>query len=176
MLLLLLRATALGLLVLAFTRPFLRRAARLDSGDVERRRIAVLIDTSASMRRGDLWPRAKALADRVIAGCRPADQLALFSFDASSRPLLGFATANDPLGPWTDDFAQHGPYVLKGLPGQVIGPGHNSVVLGPDDQTLYVVYHAWDAGKTARRLCIDPLIWTHDGPRCDGPSYQPREM
>ncbi len=37
---------------------------RLDFGDVERRRIAVLIDTSASMRRGDLWPRAKALADR----------------------------------------------------------------------------------------------------------------
>jgi GH43 family beta-xylosidase len=94
----------------------------------------------------------------------------------SSNYGVGFATANDPLGPWTDDFAQHGPYVLKGVPGQVIGPGHNSVVLGPDDQTLYIVYHAWDAGKTARRLCIDPLIWTHDGPRCDGPSYQPREM
>src|SRR5437763_1512777 len=47
---------------------------------------------------------------------------------------VGFATATDPAGPWRDDFAQHGPYVLKGLPEKVIGPGHNSVVLGPDDK------------------------------------------
>jgi hypothetical protein len=90
LLLLLLRATALGLLAFAFARPFLRQAARLGLGDAERRRIAVLIDTSASMRRGDLWPRAKALAEEVIAGCRPDDQLAVFAFDVSSRPLLGF--------------------------------------------------------------------------------------
>jgi beta-xylosidase len=89
---------------------------------------------------------------------------------------VGFATADDPLGPWRDDFAQHGPYVLKGVEGKVIGPGHNSVVLGPDDKTLYIVYHAWDAGRTARRMCIDPLTWTHDGPRCDGPSTAPREI
>ena len=83
LLLLLLRAAALCLLAFAFARPFLRQAARLDFGDVERRRIAVLIDTSASMRRGDLWPRAQALASKVIADCRPADQLAVFSFDAT---------------------------------------------------------------------------------------------
>jgi len=90
LLLLALRAAALCLLAFAFARPFLRQAARLDFGDVERRRIAVLIDTSASMRRGDLWPRAVALAKSAIAECRPADQLAVFSFDATSRPLLGF--------------------------------------------------------------------------------------
>jgi beta-xylosidase len=89
---------------------------------------------------------------------------------------VGFARASDPLGPWRDDFAQHGPYVLKGIAGKVLGPGHNSVVLGPDDQTLHIVYHAWDAGRTARRMCIDPLIWTHDGPRCDGPSVGEREL
>ena len=49
-----------------------------------------LIDTSASMRRGDLWPRAQALAGQVIADCRPTDQLAVFAFDATARPLLGF--------------------------------------------------------------------------------------
>jgi hypothetical protein len=89
-LLLLLRATALGLLVLAFTRPFWREAAQLDAGDVGRSRVALLIDTSASMRRGDLWTRARALADQVIDGCGPADQLALFAFDTATRPLLGF--------------------------------------------------------------------------------------
>ncbi|MFI5455504.1 MAG: BatA domain-containing protein [Isosphaerales bacterium] len=90
LLLLALRAAALCLVAMAFARPFLRQAARLDYGDVERRRIAVLIDTSASMRRGDLWPRAVALARKVIADCRPGDHLAVFSFDATSRPLLGF--------------------------------------------------------------------------------------
>jgi GH43 family beta-xylosidase len=83
---------------------------------------------------------------------------------------LGFAVADHPLGPWTDNFAKYGPAVLKGIPGKVIGPGHNSIVLGPDNHTQYVVYHAWDLAKTARRMCVDPLVWTEDGPRCDGPS------
>ena len=89
-LLLLLRATALSLLVFAFARPFLRQAAQLDFGDVPQRRIALLIDTSASMRRGDLWSRAQALAGQVLGECRPTDQLAVFAFDATFRPLLSF--------------------------------------------------------------------------------------
>jgi hypothetical protein len=98
LLLLLLRVAALCLLAFAFARPFLRQAARLDFGDQERRRIAVLIDTSASMRRGDLWPRAIASARKVIADCRPADQLAVFAFDAATHPLLSFheSTTLDP--------------------------------------------------------------------------------
>jgi beta-xylosidase len=83
---------------------------------------------------------------------------------------VGFAVADHPLGPWRDDFAKHGATVLKGDAKQIIGPGHNSVVLGPDDQTPFVIYHAWDQARTARRMCIDPLKWTPDGPRCDGPS------
>jgi arabinan endo-1,5-alpha-L-arabinosidase len=89
---------------------------------------------------------------------------------------IGFATATDPLGPWLDDMARHGPTVLKGAAPKVIGPGHNSVVLGPDDRTLFCIYHAWDQGHTARRMCIDPLIWTADGPKCDGPSTEPRTI
>jgi hypothetical protein len=88
--LLLLRAAALGLIAFAFARPFLRQAARLDFGGGERRRVAVLLDASASMRRGDLWARAKALADEAIVSGRPDDQLALFAFDTAARPLLGF--------------------------------------------------------------------------------------
>jgi hypothetical protein len=89
-LLLLLRATALGLLAFAFARPFLREAARLNFGEVGRRRVALLVDTSASMRRGDLWKRARGAAEEVIAGSRPDDQLAVFAFDGSTRPLLSF--------------------------------------------------------------------------------------
>ncbi len=90
LLLLLLRAAALCLLAFAFARPFLREAARLGFSDVERRRVAVLIDTSASMRRGDLWARALEMANKVIADRRPADQLAVFSFDVQTQPLLSF--------------------------------------------------------------------------------------
>ena len=84
------RAAALGLLAFAFARPFLREAAQLDFGDVDQRRIALLIDTSASMRRGDLWPRAQALAGQVLDDCRPTDQVAVFAFDATCRPVLSF--------------------------------------------------------------------------------------
>jgi hypothetical protein len=89
--LLLLRALAIGLLALAFARPFLRETASLNLADVERRRDLVLIDTSASLRRGDLWPRAKALAEAAITAARPGDQLAVYAFDSSTRPLLTFA-------------------------------------------------------------------------------------
>lgn len=89
-LLLLLRAAALALLAFAFARPFLREAAALDFGDVDQRRIALLIDTSASMRRGDLWSRAQTLARQVLDDCRPTDQVAVFAFDATCQPLLGF--------------------------------------------------------------------------------------
>jgi hypothetical protein len=89
-LLLLLRVTALGLLAFAFARPFLRAQSSLDFGGPVQQRIAVLVDTSASMRRGDLWPRAQALVNRVLDDCRPDDQLAIFAFDDRFRPLLSF--------------------------------------------------------------------------------------
>jgi GH43 family beta-xylosidase len=83
---------------------------------------------------------------------------------------VSYGVAEHPLGPFRDEWSREGPTVLRGIPGQVIGPGHNSVVLGPDDKTQFVVYHAWDVAQTARRMCIDRLLWTPDGPRCDGPT------
>ena len=79
------------LLAFAFARPFLRQAARLG---LRRRR-------AAADRRADRHQRQHApgrplaegegpMPDEVIAGCRPADQLAVFAFDAPTRPLLGF--------------------------------------------------------------------------------------
>jgi arabinan endo-1,5-alpha-L-arabinosidase len=88
---------------------------------------------------------------------------------------IGFAVADHPLGPWRDDFAEHGPYVLRATE-EVLGPGHASVTVAPDGRTLMLVYHAWDQARTARRLCVDPLLWTADGPRCDGPSTSERAM
>lgn len=87
---------------------------------------------------------------------------------------VGYGVAEHPLGPWRDEWAHESASVLQGTT-QVVGPGHNSVVVGPDGHTPFVVYHAWDVDKTARRLCIDPLQWTDDDrPQCVGPSNEPR--
>lgn len=97
LLLLLLRAAVLVLLGLAFMRPFFRQDAAADAGG-SGRRVVVLIDTSASMRRGDLWKLAVAKADAAISECRPADHVAVFAFDRTVRPVMGFAEA-DQLDP-----------------------------------------------------------------------------
>lgn len=89
---------------------------------------------------------------------------------------VSYAVADNPLGPWRDEWSREGPAVLRGIEGKVLGPGHNSVIRGPDGGTLFVVYHAWDPQRTARRMCIDPLIFTPDGPRCEGPSTEPRPL
>jgi len=74
------------------------------------------------------------------------------------------------MGPY-HQLDESGPSVLRGVEGHVIGPGHNSFVLGPDGKTDFAVYHAWDTHKTARRLCLDPLQWTPDGPKVLGPMW-----
>jgi Mg-chelatase subunit ChlD len=89
-LLLLLRALVLCLLAAAFARPFWRQAMQLDFGASERRRTVVLVDQSASMRRADLWPRAREIASKVIADSRRGDELAVLAFDTTSHPVLGF--------------------------------------------------------------------------------------
>jgi len=82
----------------------------------------------------------------------------------TDRYGLDYTVANNPLGPYSPggDHAR----VLHGIPGQVRGPGHNSVVTGPDGKTQYVVYHAWNRSMTQRQMCVDRLDWTPDGPQC----------
>ncbi|MFN8528566.1 MAG: glycoside hydrolase family 43 protein [Anaerolineae bacterium] len=89
---------------------------------------------------------------------------------------IAYVVADHPLGPY------HTPEnitlpLMRSIPGHAIGPGHNSFVLAPDDHSLMCVYHAWDAARTARRMCIDPLTWDGDTPRLHGPTWteQPLE-
>jgi GH43 family beta-xylosidase len=70
------------------------------------------------------------------------------------------------LGQYSDAGNEHEPRVLHTVPGELIGPGHNSIVRGPDGDD-YIVYHAWDAKMTARRMFIDRLVWTSNGPRLE---------
>lgn len=88
--LLALRATALSLLALAFARPFLRQPLQADVGSIEGRLIAILVDTSASMRRADLAQQAIDRVENVLKETTPADQIALYAFDREVREVVGF--------------------------------------------------------------------------------------
>ena len=87
---------------------------------------------------------------------------------------VGYALADHPLGPWKDDANAAGPQVLTTVPGKVLGPGHNSIIIGPDLRTQYLVYHGWDPECTARYPRLDTLSWDEDRPVCSGPSSEPR--
>lgn len=83
---------------------------------------------------------------------------------------VGYGVAAQVTGPYHDRAGARGPSVLRGIPNRVVGPGHTSIVRAPNQGTPMLAYHAWDAAHTMRRFCLDPLVWTADGPRCSGPT------
>ncbi len=89
---------------------------------------------------------------------------------------VDYGVADGVIGPYWDTGNEANPRVLKSVSDRVLGPGHNSIVIGPDGQTEYIIYHAWDTSRSARRMCIDKLIWTPDGPRCNGPTWMPQSI
>lgn len=94
-LLLILRATALILLALAFARPFLRQNAEASTSQARGKRVAILVDTSASMQRGDLWQQATRQVDQVLGSLAPTDEVSLFVFDRDVRPAFTFKQWNE---------------------------------------------------------------------------------
>lgn len=82
----LLRCAAVLLIVLAFSRPFMRQtpvqAAFALSGA---REVVILLDRSASMGYGDTWQRAQDEAKRVIDGLGAGDQATLVLFDRNAE-------------------------------------------------------------------------------------------
>ncbi len=94
----------------------------------------------------------------------------------TDRYGVDYCVAEHVLGPYADSGSDAGARVLHSVPGHVRGPGHHSHVLGPDGRTEYLAYHAWNAAMTKRRLCIDKLAWTAQGPRCLGPSFTPQPL
>ncbi len=90
LLLLLLRCLALALLAFGFARPFLKQTAANDHDAAAAKRIVVLLDSSASMRREGLWAAARQQAEAVLRRVTPADQVAVFTFDRQVTPLVNF--------------------------------------------------------------------------------------
>ena len=80
---------------------------------------------------------------------------------------VGVAVADAVLGPYVEpapgDRRGDGPSLLRSTDA-LRGPGHNCVVTAPDGTTDVIVFHAWDAAFTARRMFTAPLAWTAQGP------------
>ena len=102
----------------------------------------------------------------------------MFSGGNWQNPTYGvsYATARDLSDPgnWTQ--AADGERVLPILKtgGEVVGPGHNSVVRGPDNRQLYCVYHRWSPDLSARVMAIDPLDWAGERMIVLGPTTTPQ--
>ncbi len=90
LLLLALRALVVILLAAGFARPYWQQAFPPAAADGPARRTVLLLDTSASMRRGDLWAQALARAEARLRRAAPADQVAVLTFDRDVVVRLGF--------------------------------------------------------------------------------------
>jgi GH43 family beta-xylosidase len=77
---------------------------------------------------------------------------------------VGFAAAEDPRGPWVK--APHNPVFVSGS--RITGPGHHCVTTGPDGVTPYAVYHGYVDGLPGRKVHVDRLHWSTEGPRLGG--------
>jgi beta-xylosidase len=79
---------------------------------------------------------------------------------------LDYAVSDYVDGPYSDAGSEAGPRLLRTTPGVVSGPGHATIVVGPDGGD-YLAYHAWDERGEVRSMRLDRLTWTREGPRCD---------
>jgi GH43 family beta-xylosidase len=65
--------------------------------------------------------------------------------------------------------------LLRTIPDRIIGPGHNSVVQGPNGGEMFCVYHRWQDDK--RVMCIDRMGFAGgDGLFVAGPTDEPQRM
>lgn len=94
LLLLILRCLALALLALGFARPFFRQTPLVDPSAAQPKRIVVLVDVSASMRREGAWLAARDRVQTILGRTGPADQVAVLVFDRQATPLVSFEDWN----------------------------------------------------------------------------------
>src|SRR5262245_17149691 len=83
--LLLLRAAAMALIVLAFARPFFRRDAAVIAATGGAREVVILLDHSASMGYGDHWQKARDAAHAIAGGLSREDKATLVLFSRNAE-------------------------------------------------------------------------------------------
>src|SRR5687768_17389181 len=84
-LLLMMRLTALALIILAFARPLIRQTDAAGPAGAGAREVVVLLDTSYSMSFGDRWERARAAAHEQINDLTSADRGSVVLFSSGAE-------------------------------------------------------------------------------------------
>jgi len=64
--------------------------------------------------------------------------------------------------------------ILRTVAGKVLGPGHNSIVTGPNGRELYCVYHSWIDGK--RMMSLDRMGVVGTRVFVSGPNFDPQPL
>jgi hypothetical protein len=90
-LLLLVRAAIIALLAIAFARPFLAQTVSERAG-LSPRSVAILLDTSMSMRYGDVFDQAKEAVLEVLGSLHTGDEAALITFSDGTERVRELTT------------------------------------------------------------------------------------
>jgi len=96
---------------------------------------------------------------------------------SSSDYAIGYAVSDNPMGPFIK--SESNPILSADLENGISGPGHNSVTVGLDDETLYAVYHVHthlNNPSGNRRPAIDRLYFEDGEMKIDGPTSTEQEI
>ncbi|GAC1430146.1 MAG: hypothetical protein NVSMB54_23080 [Ktedonobacteraceae bacterium] len=96
---------------------------------------------------------------------------------------ISYATSNVPMGSsglrdtsWQDWQGRTGHAFLVQGTQHVLSPGHNSLVLGPNNAEQYIVYHTLQSNMLERYACLDRLFWHGDEMWTAAPTYTPQPV
>lgn len=128
----LIRSLAIVLLAIAFMRPYFPQVIQL--AQLPGRRVAIVVDTSASMRRDNLWQNTIDEVHQVLKQLDSQDQVALFSFDREIKSHVEFD--ND------------------------LNSQHNRELVKKEIQSLQPSWHSTDLGKALVSVAdqLDELV------------------
>jgi len=80
---------------------------------------------------------------------------------------VSWAVSDTPLGPWSHA-PKTTPRLLETVPGELIGPGHNSLTTDPLGRDA-IVFHAWDERHSRRRMHVNHISFDPELPRVGVP-------
>ena len=164
LLLLVLRCLAILLIVLAFTRPFFsRRSAAKDNGAAGA--TVILIDSSLSMRREQMFANAVERAGSIIDEARNDESLALLTFGDRYELISRFtvdkgrlrSTLKSLKAGWEGTDYEQALRGAESLLGEVKTAGRKRVVLISDFQAS-----GWNQANTSFKLSSDIQLQTVD--------------
>lgn len=99
------------------------------------------------------------------------------NFFGGENYAIGYARSTSPMGPF--EKSEENPILSSDLEQEVSGPGHNSVTVGLDNETLYAVYHIHTDSENPsgdRRPAIDRLFFEDGQMKIDGPTTTEQEL